>query len=52
MILSGVSISEVADNLNVSDEVLVGKLNCDMGIIDNFNVLFAIADIARRKESC
>ena len=51
MILTGVSISELAEKLGVTDKVMVGILNSDMGIMKNFKVMSAVAEIARRKGS-
>lgn len=51
MILTGVSISELADKLGVTDEVMIGRLNRDMGIMENFTVMSAITEIARGKRN-
>lgn len=50
MMLAGVSITELADKLGITDEDMVGRLNSDMGIMENFRVMSAITEIARGKE--
>lgn len=50
MMLAGVSITELANKLGVTDEDMVGRLNSDMGIMENFRVMSAIIEIARGKE--
>lgn len=50
MMLAGVSITELADKLGITDEDMVGRLNSDMGIMENFRVMSAITEITRGKE--
>ena len=50
MLCSGVSITELADELSLDDEVMVEKLNSEMYTFDTFQVMMAIAEIIRRKE--
>lgn len=49
MILTGVSISELAEKLGVTDDTMVSRLNSEMGIMENFKVMSAITEIARGK---
>ena len=50
MLCSGVSITELADELSLDDEETVEKLNSEMDTFDTFQVMMAIAEIIRRKE--
>ena len=50
MLCSGVSITELADELSLDDEVMVEKLNSEIDTFDTFQVMMAIAEIIRRKE--
>ena len=50
MLCSGVSITELADELSLDDEEMVEKLNSEMDTFDTFQVMMAIAEIIRRKE--
>ena len=50
MLCSGVSITELADELSLDDEETVEKLNSEMYTFDTFQVMMAIAEIIRRKE--
>ena len=50
MVCSGVGITELANELSLDCEEVVEKLNSEMDIYDNFEVMMAIAEIIRRKE--
>lgn len=50
MLCFGVSITEVADQLVLSDEEIVEKLNNEMDLVDKFEVMLAIAEIVERRE--
>lgn len=50
MILAGVSITELAEKLGVTDEVMVGRLNSEMGIMESFKVMSAVSEIEMAKE--
>ena len=50
MILAGVSITELAEKLGVTDEVMVGRLNSEMGIMESFKVMSAVSEIKLSKE--
>lgn len=50
MMLAGVSISELAEKLGVTDEVMVGRLNSKMGIIESFKVMSAVSEIKMTRE--
>lgn len=49
MLCSGVSITELADELSLDDEEMVEKLNSEMDTFDTFQVMMAISEIIRRK---
>ena len=50
MILAGVSITELAEKLGVTDEVMVSRLNSDMGIMESFKLMSAVSEIKLAKE--
>ena len=50
MLCFGVSITELADQLILSEEELVDKLYAEMDFIESFEVMLAIADIVKRGE--
>ena len=50
MILAGVSITELAEKLGVTEEVMVGRLNSEMGIMESFKVMSAVSEIKLAKE--
>ena len=50
MILAGVSITELAEKLDVTDEVMVSRLNSDMGIMESFKLMSAVSEIKLSKE--
>lgn len=50
MVIAGVSITDLADKLGVTDDEMVSRLNRDMGVMENFKVMSAITEIARGKE--
>lgn len=50
MLLAGVSITELADRMGLDDDQTVAILNTDLGIMQSFNVMSAVCEIARRKE--
>ena len=50
MLCSGVSITELADELMIDDEEMVEQLNSELHTFDTFKVMIAIAEIIRRKE--
>lgn len=50
MLCFGVSITEVANQLVLSDEEIVEKLNNEMDLVDKFEVMLAIAEIVERRE--
>lgn len=49
MVLAGVSITDLAEKLGVTDDEMVSRLNRDMGVMENFKVMSAITEIARGK---
>ena len=50
MLSFGVSINELADQLMLSEEEMVDKLNAEMDFVESFEAMLAIADIEKRKE--
>ena len=50
MILAGVSITKLAEKMGLNDNQTVAMLNSDLGIMQSFNVMSAVCEIARRKE--
>ncbi len=46
MILAGVSITELADKLEMTDEKMVSCLNREMGIMQKFGIMSVISEIA------
>lgn len=51
MLCSGVSIADLADELVITDDQVVDKLNNKMGYKQSFEVIFAIAEIANRRQA-
>ena len=45
MILAGVSLTDLAEKLNITDEEMVAKMNTEMTVMDQFKVASAISDI-------
>ena len=50
MLCFGVSITELVDQLILSEEELVDKLYAEMDFVESFEVMLAIADIVKRGE--
>ena len=50
MLLAGVSITELAERMGLDDNRTVAMLNTDLGIMQSFNVMSTVCEIARRKE--
>ena len=50
MLCFGVSIANLADELVITDDQVVDKLNDKMRFKESFEVMLAIADIANRKD--
>ena len=50
MILAGVSINALAEHLGKSEQETVELLNTDLGIMQSYKVMFAVAELARRRE--
>ena len=50
MLCFGVSIADLADELVITDDQVVDKLNDKMRFKESFEVMLAIADIANRKD--
>ncbi|MBR1765136.1 MAG: hypothetical protein IJ746_07045 [Ruminococcus sp.] len=50
MLCFGVSITELSDQLILSEEELVDKLYAEMDFVESFEVMLAIADIVKRGE--
>ena len=50
MLCFGVSITELADQLILSEEELVDKFYAEMDFVESFEVMLAIADIVKRGE--
>lgn len=50
MLCFGVSITELADQLILSEEELVEKFYAEMDFIESFEVMLSIADIVKRGE--
>ena len=50
MLIAGVSITELAERMGLDDNRTVAMLNTDLGIMQSFNVMSAVCEIARRKE--
>lgn len=51
MLLAGVSITELADRMGLDDNQTVAMLNTDLGIMQSFNVMSAVCEIVRGRES-
>lgn len=45
MILAGVSLTELAEKLGITDEDMVTKMNTEMTVMEKFEVASAISDI-------
>jgi uncharacterized protein YfkK (UPF0435 family) len=50
MMLNGVSITELAKKLDITNEEMVSKLNAEMTIMERFEVLSAIFDIIKERD--
>ena len=50
MLCFGVSITELADQLILSEEEMVDNLNTEMDIAESFEAMLAIAEIVKRGE--
>lgn len=50
MILAGVSINELAEYLGKTKQEIVELLDTELGIMQNYKVMFAITELARRRE--
>lgn len=50
MLCFGVSITELADQLKLSEEEMVDNLNTEMDIAESFEAMLAIAEIVKRGE--
>ena len=50
MMLNGVSITELAKKLDITNEEMVIKLNAEMTIMERFEVLSAIFDIIKERD--
>ena len=50
MLLAGVSISELADKLGITDAETCELLNTDMGIMLTFRVSAAVAEIVKERD--
>ena len=50
MLCFGVSITELADQLLITEEEMVDKLCAEMDFVKNVEVILAIADIVKRGE--
>ena len=52
MILNGVSMTELAEKLDISDEEIVDLFNTEMTVMEKYEVCCAISDIlTNRKET-
>ena len=52
MILNGVSMTELADKLDITDEEIVDLFNSEMTLMEKYEVCSAISDIlTSRKET-
>ena len=49
MALAGVSINDLAEYLGKTERDTVELLNTDLGVMQRYNVMFAISEIAGRK---
>lgn len=45
MILAGVSLTDLAEKLGITDEEMVAKMNNDMTVMEQFRMASAISDI-------
>lgn len=45
MILAGVSLTDLAEKLGITDEEIVAKMNTEMTVMEQFTVASAISDI-------
>lgn len=50
MLLAGVSISELADKLGLTEAEICDLLNTDMGIMQKYRVSYAVAEIVKGRE--
>ena len=50
MLLAGVSISELADKLGLTDDETCDLLNTDIGIMQTFRVSVAVAEIMKERD--
>ena len=50
MILAGVSINALAEHLGKSEQDTVEMLDTELGIMQNYKVMLAVAELARRGE--
>ena len=50
MIVAGVSINALADYLGKSEQETVEMLDTELGIMQNYKVMLAVAELARRRE--
>lgn len=45
MILAGVSLTDLAEKMGITDEEMVEKMNTEMSVMEKFKVASAISDI-------
>ena len=45
MILAGVSLTDLAEKLGITDEELTAKMNTEMSVMEQFKAASAISDI-------
>ena len=45
MILAGVSLTDLAEKMGITDEEMVAKMNTEMSVTEKFKVASAISDI-------
>ena len=50
MILAGVSISDLANKIGRSERETVEMLNNELGVMQHFNVMYAISEITRERK--
>ena len=50
MLLAGVSISELADKLGLTDVETCDLLNTDMGTMQSYKVSYAVAEIVKERK--
>lgn len=51
MIFAGVSINALADYLRKSEQETVELLDTELGIMQNYRVMLAVAELARRERA-